>query len=489
MAERNSELASKWFGKGGTIPNVGKEILRDAKSFFIDPIMPMVEDTMVSRMPLKEQVQYHKDNPEYGYPNIFSRGNIDRYSDPSHIAFRKAMDQEENRQAGVDPSGPSLREARSTRGEGGRLLDTGMGVLGAADLATPALPLMPLVTKFGKWFHGRKQGQELVDILESGRYTPGDSTVGTVHGQGIHLSRDSTVADKFSYSDDASWGNYDIGEALDAIADMRRPQPRQSGAVAQLKIKGKGRKIQQHDYEDRTKVRGDFEAVGHDMANTIFGDPENGRELFKEYLRIHGKRGLFHRGGLSGDLKNDVVDKIWDKLKNKEPIDLDRGGFAGAEGGLIDNKLLRRTFDKIDDEIKEVQNMKVGKYYSFKQKQNIDLNATDLKAYKANLIRNLKKQKQEAKTSYRLKYARDFGSYLRKSDQADTNFDSLAKDHYFKMYQDKLADDGYTHVLYQNTDPFETGRTQLFSGAVSPEAKTKDTAMVFDIGNIEPSWD
>ena len=120
---------------------------------------------------------------------------------------------------------------------------------------------------------------------------------------------------------------------------------------------------------------------------------------------------------------------------------------------------------------------------------NRSVNATDLKAYKANLIRNLKKQKQEAKTSYRLKYARDFGSYLRKSDQADTNFDSLAKDHYFKMYQDKLADDGYTHVLYQNTDPFETGRTQLFSGAVSPEAKTKDTAMVFDIGNIEPSWD
>ena len=66
----------------------------------------------------------------------------------------------------------------------------------------------------------------------------------------------------------------------------------------------------------------------------------------------------------------------------------------------------------------------------------------------------------------------------------------MAKQHYFDLYQSKLEKEGYSHVIYKNTNPWET-MEETIAGQHFPAPTSrggKDTAMVWNMDNVDAYW-
>ena len=329
------------------------------------------------------------------------------------------------------------------------------------------LPAMPLITKFGKWFKGWRDR----DKFNLDQHIPHEPR--SVHSMGPHFAKESDVS-----------GGFAVGRGEGTPVQMNNPMtdfalerhyPKGTGVMTQVEFKGKGRRIPQKveggDYVD------DYEAVGRDMANIVFGDPRLGKGAFRDYMRDSGQ----------GKLTPSEAGSVWERLHAY------KGGFVRESGHLEGKNFLKDKLAKIDEEIAKIRNwppdMKKQKW-SFVQRKNVDLNPKEFKDYQRVLIQDLKRDRKKARDHWKGRYVRDFGEYLKKSRQADKHFDSMARRDFMDFYQKKLADDGNTYVIYKNTNPDEyidwSTRGRLPSGR--QRVMNRDTAMVFDPANVKASW-
>ena len=73
LGYRPPEEEVPWFGEGGTIPTVLGEVGSDLRSFFIDPMMPMIEG-MKPRSPEEAEMFFRENYPELGSDLGYDRG-------------------------------------------------------------------------------------------------------------------------------------------------------------------------------------------------------------------------------------------------------------------------------------------------------------------------------------------------------------------------------------------------------------------------------
>ena len=358
---------------------------------------------------------------------------------------------------------------------------------------------IPLITRFREMLNKKTGKVEKTPLYYPGTRSPerfdldtyiADSTRGTTHGQGAHLPRESITGSKFSMT----------RSPFERFEGMAIPS-RQRGIMSQVEIKGKGKRLFQHDPDAPNSTMDDFEAVGHDMANVVFGERKNGRELFKEYLLEHGNPNLFgprastvsKKWRSSTQRPSETADDIWDDLKDFG------GGFVDdpsnligrtTKGRLLPKDHLKKKLALSDEAIANVKQKKSYLKWSKKEGKNVPMTPEEVRVEKATTIRALKKERKELKDFWNKRYVKDFGGYLRKSKQSNETFEELATPEYFDLYQEALEKEGYSHVIYRNTNPWEVG-DEIIAGQHFPAVTgrgSKDTAMVWNMGNVQESW-
>ena len=333
---------------------------------------------------------------------------------------------------------------------------------------------IPLITRFREMLNKKTGKVEKTPLYYQGVRRPSDfsltentprTTRGTTHEQGGHFSRDTGTSGKFSMTPE-------FVDPLNVGMNIPNPFTKQKGLMTQVEIKGKGKRLFQHDPDAPNSTMDDFEAVGHDMANSLFGD-KNGKELFKGFIAEHGKIGTREAGS------------VWERLRAF------KGGFVDREGKLYSKSHLKTELKDIDDRIASVKK-ESGKYKAYKAdlRKNVTMTPDEERAFKAATLKRLKDERKRVKEFWSKRYVKDFGSYLRKSKQTDDAFDSMAKQHYFNLYQSKLEKEGYSHVIYKNTNPWET-MEETIAGQHFPAPTGrggKDTAMVWNMDNVDAYW-
>ena len=126
LGYRPPEEEVPWFGEGGTIPTVLGEVGSDLRSFFIDPMMPMIEG-MKPRSPEEAEMFFRENYPELGSDLGYDRGV-----------------QPERRPSGYWQGSPN-----HGRGLNALQQDALMGVMGASEF-TPLGMLGGTVLKYGR---------------------------------------------------------------------------------------------------------------------------------------------------------------------------------------------------------------------------------------------------------------------------------------------------------------------------------------------------
>ena len=166
---RPREKKRRWFGEGGTIPTVLSEIGGDAKSLFVDPVVPMIEG-MKPRSPEENEKFLTENYPELGR-DIQSR--IAKTGVGARIG-----EQPVRRPAGYWQDNPNQGRGLNAVRE-----DALMGVLGLSEFtpAGMAAPAIGGVVRTGLAKSGLKRLNEIANRMKGG-WTQGKNIQGTPVG-------------------------------------------------------------------------------------------------------------------------------------------------------------------------------------------------------------------------------------------------------------------------------------------------------------------